>query len=63
MEHRHSGNLKDPVCSMDVTEESEHHHHHAHKDYYFCSEYCLLKFKDDPEQYLNKDSSRHCCKS
>ena len=56
MEHQHSGNLKDPVCSMDVTEESEHHLHHAHKDYYFCSEYCLLKFKDDPVQYLNKDS-------
>ena len=44
--------LKDPVCGMDVTESSEHHHQHAQKDHYFCSEHCLIKFKNDPEHYL-----------
>ncbi len=52
MELQQSKNLKDPVCGMDVTESSEHHHQHAQKDHYFCSEHCLIKFKNDPEHYL-----------
>lgn len=52
MELQQSKNLKDPVCGMDVTENSKHHHQHAQKEYYFCSEHCLVKFKNDPEHYL-----------
>ena len=54
MESQFSENLKDPVCGMDVTENSEHHSHYRHKDYYFCSEYCLLKFKEDPANFLKE---------
>ena len=49
--------LKDPVCGMDVTENSEHHYQYAHKDYYFCCEHCLIKFKDDSEHYLQEAST------
>jgi Cu+-exporting ATPase len=48
---------KDPVCNMVVSSDSEYHSHYADKDYYFCSEHCLHKFKDHPEQYLNKETS------
>jgi Cu+-exporting ATPase len=47
---------KDPVCSMTVSSDSEYHYHHAGKDYYFCSEHCLHKFKEHPEQYPDKQT-------
>jgi Cu+-exporting ATPase len=47
---------KDPVCSMTVSGDSEYHYHHAGKDYYFCSEHCLHKFKEHPEQYPDKQT-------
>ena len=47
--------LKDPICGMDVTTESEHHLQHNHHDYYFCSSYCKDKFAASPETYLNPD--------
>lgn len=56
MNHHQPLSLKDPVCGMDVTKNSEHHHY-ANEDYYFCSEHCLQKFKNDPEQYLNEAST------
>ncbi|HEB57039.1 MAG TPA: YHS domain-containing protein, partial [Gammaproteobacteria bacterium] len=48
--------LKDPVCGMDVTADSEFHVHYQHHDYYFCSEHCETKFKDSPEQYLGAET-------
>jgi len=48
---------KDPVCNMTVSNDSKYHYHYAEKDYYFCSESCLHKFKEHPEQYLNKETS------
>jgi len=48
---------KDPVCNMAVSSDSEYHFHHAGKNYYFCSEHCLHKFKEHPEQYIEPDSS------
>jgi Cu+-exporting ATPase len=46
----------DPVCNMVVSSDSQYHYYYANKDYYFCSEHCLHKFKDHPEQYINKES-------
>jgi Cu+-exporting ATPase len=50
----------DPICGMDVhiTPESLHHEHNG-KTYYFCSEHCLVKFKEDPENFIKpaKDTS------
>ena len=44
--------LVDPVCSMPVTRESRYHLHHAGEEFYFCSESCEQKFRQDPAQYL-----------
>lgn len=42
---------------MMVSSDSEYHYHYAGKDYYFCSESCLHKFKDHPEHYLDDEPS------
>ncbi|MCM2345807.1 MAG: heavy metal translocating P-type ATPase [Acidovorax soli] len=44
--------LKDPVCGMTVTEQSEHHSTHEGRPYYFCSAKCQGKFAANPLQYL-----------
>jgi Cu+-exporting ATPase len=44
---------KDPVCNMVVSSDSKFHYHHKGKDYYFCCEHCLHKFKEQPEYYLS----------
>ena len=60
-DHRHHGGhdahaspatgLKDPVCGMDVTEQSHHSAEHEGRLYYFCSAKCRTKFVDDPGKY------------
>ncbi|MBE0502898.1 MAG: heavy metal translocating P-type ATPase [Desulfuromonadales bacterium] len=51
-----TGQHQDPVCAMAVASDSEYSYHYADKDYFFCSEHCLHKFKENPEQYLKKNS-------
>lgn len=46
------GQLKDPVCGMNVAEQSPSKHEHTGKPYYFCSAGCKTKFMADPERYL-----------
>ena len=43
--------LKDPVCGMTVTEQSEHRHAHDGRLYYFCSASCKNKFSANPSQF------------
>ena len=43
--------LKDPVCGMTVTTDSEHHVDHEKHSYYFCSNKCLTKFNTNPQKY------------
>ena len=43
--------LKDPVCGMTVTEQSEHKLTHEGRPYYFCSAKCQTKFVEDPDKY------------
>ena len=45
---------KDPVCGMDVADDSQYHHSHAGKEYFFCSKNCLDRFRETPEQYLTE---------
>lgn len=52
-----TGQHQDPVCAMAVASDSEYSYHHADKDYFFCSEHCLHKFKENPDQYLEKKTS------
>ena len=45
--------LKDPVCGMDVQEETAAgRHEHEGQAYYFCAKACLEKFRADPNKYL-----------
>nr|MDP2192889.1 heavy metal translocating P-type ATPase [Rhodoferax sp.] len=43
--------LKDPVCGMTVTEQSEHRHEYDGRLYYFCSVSCRNKFSANPIQF------------
>lgn len=47
----------DPVCGMNVSEDSEHYTEYVGKKYYFCSESCLRKFLTSPSQYLPEVSA------
>ncbi len=47
--------LKDPVCGMEVNDNSEYHHDYQGEQYIFCSEHCLHKFEKEPTQYINKN--------
>jgi Cu+-exporting ATPase len=47
-----SENLKDVVCGMDVSIESEFQEEYEDKKYYFCSDSCQHKFKADPKSYV-----------
>ena len=46
----------DPVCGMEVTEDSQFHAVHDEKNYNFCSARCLQKFEADPAQYEEAES-------
>ncbi len=43
--------LKDPVCAMTVSKDSELQTEYQGKKYFFCSEHCLHAFKEHPEKY------------
>src|SRR3972149_7063317 len=45
--------VKDPVCGMDVDQESAAgRYEHEGQTYFFCNPYCLEKFKAEPTKYL-----------
>ena len=48
---------KDPVCGMDVSEDSDFHTEHEGHKHYFCSAGCLQKFETDPQKYLNPSAA------
>lgn len=50
--------LKDPVCGMDVSEDSPYHAAHQGKRYVFCSTGCRTKFVADPSRYV-PDAAAH----
>ncbi len=45
--------LKDPVCGMNVQEDSPHQFTYQGQTYYFCANSCLEKFRANPESYLD----------
>jgi Cu+-exporting ATPase len=61
--HEHSGEqrkgLRDPVCGMAVTAESEHRAVHDGETYHFCSTRCLEKFRASPGAYLAGEPGEH----
>ncbi len=48
--------MKDVVCGMEVPNDSQYHHQYGGKLLLFCSENCLHKFVETPEQYLKKET-------
>ena len=49
-------NMKDIVCGMEVPGDSQYHYQYGGRFSLFCSEHCLHKFIENPEQYLNKEA-------
>ncbi|MCP5420268.1 MAG: heavy metal translocating P-type ATPase [Gammaproteobacteria bacterium] len=45
--------IKDPVCGMTVAPGAGITHSHAGRTYHFCGQYCLDKFKGEPERYAD----------
>ena len=52
--------IKDPVCGMEVTKDSQYSTQYQHNTYYFCSESCWKKFVADPPQYLPETGEDSC---
>jgi YHS domain-containing protein len=44
--------VDDLVCGMKIPKGSAVKYAHEGKDYYFCAEACLDKFKADPKKYV-----------
>ena len=50
----------DPICGMTVDPQSAAGNHvHNGETYYFCSQHCLAKFKEDPEKFLKSPAAEH----
>ncbi len=47
----------DPVCGMKVASDSKYFHPLNGKNYYFCSEHCLHKFKDHPQSFISEQAT------
>jgi len=55
-EHGAHGTIyKDPVCGMSTDKADEYIRlDHEGRVYYFCSEHCLARFKQDPQVFADK---------
>jgi P-type Cu+ transporter len=50
----------DPICGMTVEPSTAAAKHvHNGQTYYFCSQHCLAKFKEDPDKFLKSPASGH----
>lgn len=52
--------VKDPVCGMDVKENSEFKSEYNGITYYFCSESCKKQFDSNPRKYIKEKKSHRC---
>jgi len=52
----------DPVCGMEVADDTKHRSSHNGEHYYFCSDTCVKKFAAAPQQYLSAEAKHdHAC--
>jgi len=59
-----SENVKDIVCGMDISTDTEFHLEYDGTIYYFCSDACQHKFETDPHAYVHThDTSPEKCTS
>lgn len=51
----------DPVCGMSTEDEAAFtEHEYKGTTYYFCSDHCLAKFKENPDAYGARET-KDCC--
>ena len=55
LEQDHEHDHHDPVCGMSVSSASKLTSIYQGEAYYFCSEHCLSKFRQEPDQFLGVD--------
>ncbi len=60
-QHGAGDDLRDPVCGMAVSRQSQHRYEYQGRDYFFCCAGCRDKFQSDPERYLRAEDSTACC--
>ena len=54
----------DPICGMDLEPSTAAgKHEHNGQTYYFCSQHCLAKFKENPNRFLKLPSDKYPLKS
>ena len=52
--------MTDPICGMNVEpERAAGSHVYNRQTYYFCSQHCLAKFKEDPGKFLQSPATGH----
>ncbi|MBP1912784.1 YHS domain-containing protein [Thermococcus stetteri] len=49
----------DPVCGMEVDENTEIKVEYKGKVYYFCSPGCRAEFEANPEKYVKEEKMKH----
>jgi len=50
--------MTDPICGMNVEpDRAAGSYEHKGQTYYFCSQHCLAKFKEDPEKFLKSPAA------
>ncbi|WP_457752930.1 YHS domain-containing protein [Thermococcus sp.] len=49
----------DPVCGMEVGEETEFKVEYEGKVYYFCSTHCKAQFEANPEKFIKERHKMH----
>ncbi|NJE09012.1 YHS domain-containing protein [Thermococcus sp. M39] len=49
----------DPVCGMEVSEETEFKVEYGGKTYYFCSPHCKAQFEANPEKFISGEMHSH----
>ena len=50
--------VMDPVCGMDVDEESSHRASFQRRTYFFCSRECRVEFEESPGEFIEDETSR-----
>ncbi|MCP4387612.1 MAG: heavy metal translocating P-type ATPase [Gammaproteobacteria bacterium] len=53
-----SGEMRDPVCGMKTSPDSEFSYQFENVDYYFCCQGCAQKFSTDPAGYLSGEAQQ-----
>lgn len=51
----------DPVCGMTVKTDAQYHTMYQDQEYYFCSEGCLNKFTQAPQNYVQSEKKASSC--